>query len=153
MKRSLYIIAVLLVTLLFSSCGTETVSIEDCEWKMRTVMSNHIDAGQNENDFVIVVGEADEVYPDAKIVELALTAKEGNLIVTDVTNGKKYDGTYEVMKETPKSVDYEVAIHGTKGYATVAPTEYYDGTEIPTLPINLGEYSLYFIPKESSNSN
>ena len=153
MKRFLYIIAVLVVTLLFSSCGTETVSIEDCEWKMRTVMRNNIDAVQNENDFVIVVGEADEVYPDAKIVELTLTAKEGNLIVTDVTNGKKYDGTYEVMKETPKSVDYEVTIHGTKGYATVAPTEHYDGTEIPTLPINLGEYSLYFVPKESSNSN
>ena len=30
------------------------------------------------------------------------------------------------------------------GYATVAMTKYYDGTEEPTLPKNLGTHSIYF---------
>ena len=59
-----------------------------------------------------------------------------------------YNGTYEVMQKTPKGTDYEIIIDGVTGYATVSPTEYYDETEIPTLPINIDGYSLYFIPKE-----
>lgn len=58
------------------------------------------------------------------------------------------NGTYEVMQKTPKGTDYEIIIDGVTGYATVSPTEYYDETEIPTLPINIDGYSLYFIPKE-----
>lgn len=45
-----------------------------------------------------------------------------------------------------KGTNYEITIDGLTGYAMVAPTEYYDGSEVPTLPINLGDYSLYFIP-------
>ena len=36
---------------------------------------------------------------------------------------------------------------GKNGYATVAMTKYYDGTEKPTLPINLGTHSIYFYAK------
>ena len=53
------------------------------------------------------------------------------------------------MQKTPKGTDYEIIIDGVNGYATVAPTEYYDCSEIPTLPINIDGYSLYFIPNES----
>ena len=35
-------------------------------------------------------------------------------------------------------------IDGKNGYATVAMTKYYDETEEPTLPINLGTHSIYF---------
>ena len=35
-------------------------------------------------------------------------------------------------------------IDGKNGYATVAMTKYYDGTEEPTLPISRGTYSIYF---------
>ena len=35
-------------------------------------------------------------------------------------------------------------IDGKNGFATVAMTKYYDGTEEPTLPINLGTHSIYF---------
>ena len=35
-------------------------------------------------------------------------------------------------------------IDGKNGYATVAMTKYYDGTEESTLPINLGTHSIYF---------
>ena len=51
---------------------------------------------------------------------------------------------YKVAKKTPDGIDYEITIDGKNGYATVAMTKYYDGTEEPTLPINLGTHSIYF---------
>ena len=115
---------------------------------MRTVMSNDTESAQYQDELVVAVGEADELYPDAEIVDMTLTAKDGEITITDTTNGKTYNGTYEVMQKTPKGTDYEIIIDGVNGYATVAPTEYYAGSEIPTLPINIDGYSLYFIPKE-----
>lgn len=122
------------------------VEIEDYEWKMRTVMTNHIEAAQNEAGLVIAVGESDALYPNAKIVDLTMIAKNGKITITDTTNNKTYNGTYKVQQKTSRGTDYEVTIDGLTGYATVAPTEYYSGSEIPTLPIILGEYSLYFTP-------
>ena len=146
MKRLLCVISMLLILSIFSSCTMDLVSIEDCTWKMSAIMSNSGDNLQNSNDFVIVVGTPDEIYPNAKIVELILTAQNGELIVTDVTNSKTYKGTYKVRQRTYISIDYDITIDGISGYATVSKTKYYDGSEVPTLPITLGEYSLYFIP-------
>ena len=136
----------LLILSIFSSCTMDLVSIEDCTWKMSAIMSNNGDSLQNANDFVIVVGAPDPIHPNAKIIELALTAKNGELIVSDITNDKTYNGTYKVRQRTYASIDYDITIDGIIGYATVAQTKYYDGSEVPTLPITLGEYSLYFIP-------
>ena len=146
MKKILCVLLASMCIFCLSACGGDVVAIEDYEWKMRTVMSNDIEAAQNEDELVVAVGEADELYPDAKIVELILVAKDGAITITDATNNKTYTGTYKVQQKTPKGTDYKVTIDGVEGYATVAPTEYYDGSEVPTLPINLGEYSLYFIP-------
>lgn len=145
MKRVLSTVFLLLsLTLLFSSCATKTISIEDYEWQMRTVVSGDIETSQNEDSLVVAVGEPDELHPDAKIVNLTLIAKDGKITINDETNNKTYNGTYKVQQKTPKGTDYEITINGQDGYATVALTEYYDGSEIPTLPINLGEYGLYF---------
>lgn len=146
MKRLLAIITLLLALVIFSSCNTKLVPIEECEWKMSAVMSNNGNTLENANDFVIAVDKADEAHPNAKIVEMTLTAQDGKLVLTDVTNGKTYTGTYTVLRKTPKSIDYEITLDGIIGYATVAQTKYYDGSEIPTLPINLGNYALYFVP-------
>ena len=148
MKKYVCVLLTLIFVLGLSACNGDVVAIEDYEWKMRTVMSNDIEVAQNEDQLVVAVGEADELYPDAKIVDLKLVAKDGSITVTDATNNKTYSGTYKVQQKTPKGTDYEVTIDGVKGYATVAPTEYYDGSEVPTLPINLGEFSLYFTPVE-----
>ena len=148
MKKFIVLMLVSIMLFALSACNGDVVAIEDYEWKMRTVMSNDIEAAQNEDELVVVVGEADELYPDVNIVDLKLVAKDGTITVTDATNSKTYTGTYKVQQKTPKGTDYEVTIDGIKGYATVAPTEYYDGSEVPTLPINLGEYSLYFTPVE-----
>ena len=148
MKKFIVLMLVSIMLFALSACNGDVVAIEDYEWKMRTVMSNDIEAAQNEDELVVAVGEADELYPDTKIVDLKLVAKDGAITLTDATNSKTYTGTYKVQQKTPKGTDYEVTIDGVKGYATVAPTEYYDGSEVPTLPINLGEYSLYFTPVE-----
>ena len=136
LTSSILLLTILILSL--SACGAEKVKIEDYEWRMRTVMTN------NNDDFVYAVGEPDEVYPDAKVVNLSLVAKDGKLTITDATNNKTYEGTYSVEDKTPDGTNYKVTIDGKEGYATVAMTKYYDGTEEPTLPINLGDYSIYF---------
>lgn len=138
----------LLFVFSLSSCASETISIEDYKWQMRTVMRGNIENAQNENALIVAVGEPDELYPEAKIVDLSLIATDGKITITDKTNNKTYTGTYKAQKKTPKGTDYEITINEQDGYATVVPTEYYGGSEVPTLPINLGEYSLYFIPKK-----
>lgn len=149
MKKLIALFCAVIFAVTLSACNADVVKIEDYEWKMRTVMSNDKEAAQYQDELVVAVGEADELYPDAEIVDMTLTAKDGEITITDTTNGKTYNGTYEVIQKTPKGTDYEIIIDGVTGYATVAPTEYYDGTEIPTLPINIDGYSLYFIPNES----
>ena len=149
MKKLITLFCAVIFAVTLSACNADVVKIEDYEWKMRTVMSNDTEAAQYQDELVVAVGEADELYPDAEIVDMTLTAKDGEITITDTTNGKTYNGTYEVIQKTPKGTDYEIIIDGVTGYATVAPTEYYDGTEIPTLPINIDGYSLYFIPNES----
>ena len=88
-QRTLTImISVMMLTVLaftFSACGNDATKIEDYEWKMRTVMSNDIELADSD-DVVLAVGEKDEMYPNAKIVDLTLAAKDGKLTITDATN-------------------------------------------------------------------
>ena len=148
MKKIIFLFLILMSIFALSACNGDVVAIEDYEWKMGAVMRNDIEVTQNEDELVVAVGEEDDIHPNAKIVDLKLVAKDGSITITDATNNKTYSGTYKVQQKTPNGTDYEVTIDGIKGYATVAPTEYYDGSEVPTLPINLGEYSLYFTPVE-----
>ena len=144
MKKIISLFLMLVFVFALSACSGDVVAIEDYEWKMGAVMRNDIEVDLNEDELVVAVGEKDDIHPNAKIVDIKLVTKDGTITVIDATNNKTYTGTYKVQQKTPKGTDYEVMIDGIKGYATVAPTEYYDGSEVPTLPINLGEYSIYF---------
>ena len=140
MKRTIStIILIAILTITLSACGMGKVKIEDYEWKMRTIMH-----GEDNQVVVDAVGEDDPAHPEAKIIDMTLTAKEGKISITDNTNDKTYEGTYTVEQKTPAGTDYKVTIDGKEGYATVAMTTYADGTEEPTLPINLGTHSIYF---------
>ena len=140
MKKILYIL-LLAATLMFalSACGMGKPKIEDYEWKMRTIM--HIEDNQSVYD---AAEEASTAHPEAKIIEMTLVAKDGKITITDVTNGKTYEGTYTVSGRNPKGTDYNITIDGKSGYAGVAMTTYADGSEEPTLPISLDGYSMYF---------
>ena len=143
MKRIISIIMLIAtLTIALSACGMGKVKIEDYEWKMRTIMH-----GEDNQVVVDAVGEYDTAHPEAKIIDMTLTAKDGKITITDHTNNKTYEGTYKVEQKTPAGTDYKVTIVGKEGYATVAMTTYADGTEDPTLPINLGTHSIYFYAK------
>ena len=140
MKRIISIIIfIATLTMALSACGMGKVKIEDYEWKMRTIMH-----GEDNQVVVDAVGEDDPAHPEAKIIDMTLTAKDGKITITDHTNNKTYEGTYTVEQKTPAGTDYKVTIDKKEGYATVAMTTYADGTEEPTLPINLGTHSIYF---------
>lgn len=149
MKKFLSAFLILVFTFALSACNSDRIAIEDYEWKMRTVMKNDMEAAQNEDEMVVAVGEHDELYPDAKIVDITLIAKDGEITLTDATNSKTYSGTYKISQKTPDGTNYEITIDGVIGHATVAPPEYDNNQAIPTLPINIGGYSVYFIPKEN----
>ena len=140
MKRiTSIIILIATLTIALSACGMGKVKIEDYEWKMRTIMH-----GEDNQVVVDAVGEDDPAHPEARIIDMTLTAKDGKITITDHTNNKTYEGTYTVEQKTPAGTDYKVTIDGKEGYAIVAMTTYADGTEEPTLPINLGTHSIYF---------
>lgn len=140
MKRIISILMLVAsLALTLSACGLGKVKIEDYEWKMRTIMH------AEDNQVVVdAVGEDDPAHPEAKIIEITLVAKDGKITLSDRTNNKTYEGTYTVEQKTPAGTDYKITIDGKEGYATVAMTTYADGTEEPTLPINLGTHSIYF---------
>ena len=140
MKRIISIIILIaILTITLSACGMGKVKIEDYKWRMRTIMH-----GEDNQVVVDAVGEDDPAHPEVKIIDMTLTAKDGKITITDHTNNKTYEGTYKVEQKTPAGTDYKVTIDGKEGYATVAMTTYADGTEEPTLPINLGTLSIYF---------
>ena len=134
-------ILLLAVTLIFalSACGMGKPKIEDYKWKMRTIM--HIEDNQSVYD---AAAEESSTHPEAKIIEMTLVAKDGKITITDVTNGKTYEGTYTVSGRNPEGTDYHITIDGKSGYAGVAMTTYADGSEEPTLPISIDGYSMYF---------
>ena len=145
-RRSISIL--LLVTFLIfalSACGAGQVKIEDYEWKMRTVM--HTEDHQLVYD---AASEENSTHPEAKIIDMTLVAKDGKITITDATNHKIYKGTYTVSGKNPEGTDYHITIDGKDGYATVAMTTYADGTKEPTLPINLGDYSIYMYSTEGT---
>ena len=140
MKKIISILLLLSIMLFsLSACGIGKPKIEDYEWKMRTIM--HADDNQVIYD---AVAEESTTHPEAKIIEMTLVAKDGKITITDVTNGKTYEGTYTVSGRNPKGTDYHISIDGKSGYAGVAMTTYADGSEEPTLPISLDGYSMYF---------
>ena len=140
MKRTISIlILIATLTVVLSACGLGKVKIEDYEWKMKTIMH-----GEDNQVVVDAVGEDDPAHPEAKVIDMTLTAKNGKITIMDNTNNKTYEGTYTVEQKTPAETDYKITIDGKEGYATVAMTTYADGTEEPTLPINLGTHSFYF---------
>jgi len=149
LKRIVLVLSLVMIMLL-SACGVKgkpVVYIESYEWKMMSVMSNNTDL--SEDELVIAVGEQDELYPNAKVVDMILTATNGEITLTDKTNNKTYTGTYKMTEETSKTATYEIEIDGIAGDATIAITEHLGNRLTPTLPINLGEYTVYFLPNEA----
>lgn len=147
MKKAVLGVLSLCLLLVLCACGSKKSSIEDYQWKMQLIQSNDIDAEQNADLSVIAVGTADDLHPYAPVVELILTAADGKLSLEDKTNQKEYEGSYLKQESTPDGIIYKVVVNGQEGYATVSTTKS-NGAETPTMPINLGDCSIYFVPEE-----
>ena len=139
-KRIISILTItVIMTLALSACGVKNSKIEDYEWKMKTII--HTDNNQVVCD---AISEKNNSFPEAKIIEMTLVAKDGKITISDVTNNAIYEGSYAVSHKTPKGTEYYITIENESGYAGVAMTTYADGSKKPTLLIALGKYSMYF---------
>lgn len=138
MKKIIPVLFILILVMIFSACGNDEVKIEGHEWHLRTAVN------LEKEGLVVAVGEKDEAYSDAQVVDVVLTANDGEIIITDKTNDETYVGAYEEMFITDSSEDYKIIMKGKDGYATVAYTTYADGTKELTLPITIGGYDMYF---------
>ena len=150
MRKITVLVLAIVMTMLLSACGIKgkpVVYIDSYEWKLQSVMNN--DTGVADEEIVIAVGEQDELYPNAKVVDVVLTANNGEITLTDATNNKTYTGTYKMTEETSKSATYEIVIDDIEGNATITLTEHLGNRLTPTLPINLGEYTVYFLPNDT----
>ncbi len=145
MKKIIPVLFICILAMIFTACGNDEIKIDGYEWQLRTA------ANINDEGLVVAVGEKSEAYPDAKIVDVVLTAENGELIIEDKTNNETYKGAYEEMYVTENSDDYKIIIEGKEGYATVAYTTYEDGSKKLTLPITLDGYDLYFYVNNQKN--
>ena len=65
--------------------------------------------------------------------------------ITDKTNHNTYDFNYEIQEESSESMIYYVTSGSNTGLAVTSITKADDGTEIPTLIITIGKYTLNFL--------
>ncbi len=138
------VLTCILTLLLISLTGCKELSIDspkiyENDWKMDSAI--YFDDTQYS---VLAVGESDVAYPEAKIIDMTLTALDGHITVTDNTNNAVYEGTYIEESSDAESTIYKIVLDGKEGYATVSSTIYEDDTSVRTLPINLGNYAIYF---------
>lgn len=143
MKKKAAFIFILSLLLMFST-GCKNVSIdspdiEDNSWKMDSIV--YFDDTQYE---VLAVGESDSQDPETQVIDMILTASDGRITLTDNTNGTVYEGTYKGESSNSETTIYKIVLDGKEGYASVSSTIYADDTEVRTMPINLGNYAIYF---------
>lgn len=74
MKKILSVFLMSFIVFALSACNADVVKIEDYEWEMRTVMSNDTESAQYQDELVVAVGEADELYPSSLNTSIPDTA-------------------------------------------------------------------------------
>lgn len=82
------------------------------------------------------------LYSLSKPIELTCVAENGELTITDKTNGKTYNGTYKVTS-WKRHRRYEIVIDGKKGTANISNHSLFN----PTLFMSIDGYYLNFVVK------
>lgn len=84
----------------------------------------------------------DPIFSSSEQVELICEAKDGTLRLTDKTNGKTYEGSYQRASDggarSFREARYTVVIEGTNGTASINPGAH------PTLFVSVDGYCLHF---------
>ena len=131
-KVSLLLVVCMLLTL--CGCGSENVKIEDHTWQMLTITPS------DDGSKMLYCSPAYlEAFPDmegVQALDLVLTAKDGTFTITDNTNGKTYEGSYEETGEDkmPGSADqdtgYGLVLGELPGIATAYNEYPFKGAEV-----------------------
>ena len=128
------VIAVILVLLIFIFAMPD---IDNRTWELsyaqQAVAPYFVVAHGKDFD---VSGKKDPMYSASKPIELILEAKNGKLILTDKTNGKTYEGTYESNSGRFGKRSYNIVIDGVEGSANMSTYK--------TLFMSVGGYCLTF---------
>lgn len=145
MKKMMIVFCLLAFVL--TGCGggesktSDALNIEDYSWQMTTIQSTETD-GQAIAHAPGAVG-----VPDTSVeVILKCTAADGELTLTDETNGNTYTGTYKLTDTNQETRIYKVTVGDSEGMAVVSMTTYHDDSQIPAFIISLGDYALNFFP-------
>ena len=147
MKKVIVATLFTILAVCLTGCGkTDTdVAIEDYKWKLTVIQSG------KDGSIVGCSSETYEMHKDIegiKVVDLILTAQNGNFIISDNANDKNYNGTYTVNISNKNCMIYDIVIGEESGHATTAYTEYKNEADtvqrIPTLIVSVGDYSLTF---------
>lgn len=139
MKKAFSLFCVLVVIICCNGCTGDMSGIEGYSWKLKI-------ASYLENDEMVVamMDEASSAWPEAAVLEVTLTAIDGELYIVDHTNDVTYIGTYKLTGRDPGVINYDVNFDNCSGYALVGMTTYADGSQVPTLPLKVGKYTLEF---------
>lgn len=79
------------------------------------------------------------LFEFSKPIELTLEAADGQLILTDITHGKTYEGSYKNTSWRKQS--YSVTLEGLEGHANIS------SQFGRTLFVSIGDYYLHFEAK------
>ena len=142
MKKTAFILIVAIFTMSLAGCGKDdtSIDIDKHKWQAATV--------QNAKDGSITACSSDYIlqYEDAEEISVELEANKGNMTINDLSDNKKYSGTYDLIKTTPSGEINKINVGDEEGLATCSVTNE-NGKEKPTLIITLGEYSINFQPE------
>jgi len=131
-KISIFLLALLLLT---GCCKSDVPRIDEYVWELTSVQS------KAQNGAVVAYGERGMgTAENAVYVGMVCTAQSGVLTLADISNGKTYTGSYTLLAVDSRTAHYEITLEGKSGLAVVAMTTYHDGSQDPTLIIDLKEY-------------
>ncbi len=141
MKRIIYLV-MMICMIGITGCSLDMKEIEDYPWKLNIIQTT-------EQGKVIYYSEANtidgkETWPEARIMELVVNAKEDKIIITDTLNDIDYEGTYYKADNTGTAICYRLEFGGKDCIAEVSYTNEINGKKYPTLVISNSEYILYF---------
>ena len=141
---SLFIVSTLLMVM--AGCQNTNIAVENYEWKMNVIQSY-------ENYGKIIAceesekGKLENNGEGVAVIDMIMTAKDGVLTITDITNDKKYTGKYTKKESKAESTLYSVTMNGKEWNAVLSFTKYYEGGDKATLIISNSDYSIQFFER------
>lgn len=144
MKRLCLVIG--LITLFMAGCGNgsreegNAPKIEDYTWQMASVQST-----EAEGAFVAIGPGMESTEEGIPLLELTCTASNGELFLSDSTNGNDYSGTYELLEVEQQTATYKITVEEQEGMAVVSYTTYHDDREEPAFIMSMEGHALNFL--------